>query len=71
MAECFLAFVSSFSTVSARSTVSPKPWSISDFCRDLSTTSYRRQQLLRYSFCWNSTTQGYSHVLSSIARHAA
>jgi hypothetical protein len=29
---------------SARSTVSPNPWSISDFYRDLSTTSYRRQQ---------------------------
>jgi hypothetical protein len=46
MAECFLALLSSFSNVSARSTVSPYPWSISDFCRDLSTTSYTIQQLL-------------------------
>jgi hypothetical protein len=29
-----------------RSTVSPNPWSISDFCRDISTTSSRRKQLL-------------------------
>jgi hypothetical protein len=72
MAECFLALASSFSNVSARSTVSPYPWSMSDFCRDLSTTSCTRQQLLLgYSFYWNSTTQGYSHVPSSIARHAA
>jgi hypothetical protein len=49
MAECFLALVSSFSNVSARSTVSPNPWSISNFCRDLSTTSCRRQQLFGYS----------------------
>jgi hypothetical protein len=63
---------SSFSRVSARSTVSPYPWSMSDFCRDLSMTSCTRQQLLLgYSFCWNSTTRGYSHVPSSIARHAA
>jgi hypothetical protein len=33
-----------------RSTVLPNPWSISDFCRDLSTTSCRRQQLLEYVF---------------------
>jgi hypothetical protein len=46
MAECFLALLSSFSNDSARSTVSPYPWSISDFCRDLSTTSCTRQQLL-------------------------
>jgi hypothetical protein len=46
MAECFLALTSSFSNVSARSTVSPYPWSILDFSRDLSTTSCRRQQLL-------------------------
>jgi hypothetical protein len=72
MAECFLALASSFSNVSARSTVSPNPWSISDFCRDLSLTSCRRQQLLLgYSFCWNSITQGYNHVPSSISRHAA
>jgi hypothetical protein len=43
MAECFLALLSYFSNVSARSTVSPYPWSISDLCRDLSTTSCRRQ----------------------------
>jgi hypothetical protein len=72
MAECFLALVSSFSKVSTRSTVSPYPWSMLDFCRDLSTTSCTRQQLLLgYSFRWNSTTQGYSHIPSSIARHAA
>jgi hypothetical protein len=46
MAECFLASLSSFSNVSARSTVSPYPRSILDFCRDLSTTSCTRQQLL-------------------------
>jgi hypothetical protein len=72
MAECFLALASSFSKVSARSTVSPYPWSMSNFCRDLSATSRTRQQLLlEYSFCWNSTTQGYSHVPSSIAQLAA
>jgi hypothetical protein len=48
MEECFLTFTSSFSNVSARSTVSPYPWSILDFCRDLSTTSCRRQQLFGY-----------------------
>jgi hypothetical protein len=69
MAECFLALLSSFSKASARSTVSPYPCSMLDFCRDFSTTSYTRQQLLLgYSFCWNSTTQGYSHVPSSIAQ---
>jgi hypothetical protein len=46
MAECFLAFASSSSNASARSTVSPYPWSISDFYRDLSTTSCSRQLLL-------------------------
>jgi hypothetical protein len=46
MEECFLAFASSPSNASARSTVSPYPWSISDFCRDLTTTSYSGQQLL-------------------------
>jgi hypothetical protein len=50
MVECFLALASSFSKASARSTVSPNLWSILDFCRDLSTTSCRRQQLLEYSF---------------------
>jgi hypothetical protein len=44
MAECSLALLSSFSNVSARSTVSPYPWSISDFYRDLSMTSYIMQQ---------------------------
>jgi hypothetical protein len=44
--ECFLALLSSFSNDSARSTVSPYPWSILDFCRDLSTTSCTMQQLL-------------------------
>jgi hypothetical protein len=46
MAECFLALLSSFSNDSAWSTVSPFPWIISDFYRDLSTTSYTMQQLL-------------------------
>jgi hypothetical protein len=46
MAACFLALLSSFSSVSARSTVSPNPWSISGCFRDLSTTSCTRQQLL-------------------------
>jgi hypothetical protein len=45
-AECFLALLSSFSNVSAQSTVSLYPWSMSDFCRDLSTTSCTRQQSL-------------------------
>jgi hypothetical protein len=31
MADCFLALASSFSKVFARSTVSPYPWSMSDF----------------------------------------
>jgi hypothetical protein len=71
MAECFPALASSFSKVSARSTISPYPWSMSDFCQDLSTTSCTRQQLLLgYSFCWNSTNQGYNHVPSSIAQLA-
>jgi hypothetical protein len=51
MAECFLALASSFSKVSARCTISSYPWSMSNFCRDLSTTSCTRQQLLLgYSF---------------------
>jgi hypothetical protein len=71
MAECFLALARFFSNVSARSTLPPIPYSISDFCWDLSMTSCRRQQLLLgNSFCWNSITQGYNHVPSSIARHA-
>jgi hypothetical protein len=49
MAECFLALASSFSNASARSTVSPNPWSISDFYWDLSATSCIRQQPLGYS----------------------
>jgi hypothetical protein len=44
MAACFLALLSSFSSNSARSTVSPYPWSISDFCRDLTTTFCTKQQ---------------------------
>jgi hypothetical protein len=72
MAECFLALASSFSKVFAQSTVLPYPWSMLAFYLDLSTTSCTRQQLLLgYSFCWNSTTQGYSHVTSSIAQLAA
>jgi hypothetical protein len=51
MAECFLALASSFSKVSARCTISSYPWSMSNFCRDLSKTSCTRQQLLLgYSF---------------------
>jgi hypothetical protein len=46
MAECFLAFASSFSSDYARNTASPYPWSISNFCQDLSTTSCKRQHLL-------------------------
>jgi hypothetical protein len=72
MAECFLALLSSFSSDSARSTVSPYPWSMSDFCQDLSMTSCTRQQsLLSTQFLWNSTTQGYCHVPSSIAQPGA
>jgi hypothetical protein len=72
MAECFLALLSSFSSDSAQSTVSPYPWSISDFCRDLSMTSYTRQQsLLSTQFMGNSTTQGYSRVPSSTAHPGA
>jgi hypothetical protein len=69
MAECFLALASSLSKVSARSTVSPYRWSMSDFCRDLSTTSCARQQLsLGYSFCWTRLLKGtvtYLHPLLS------
>jgi hypothetical protein len=66
MAEWFLALLSSFSSNSTRSTMSPYPWSMSDFCRDLSTTSYTRQQsLLSTQFLQNSTTQGSCHVPSS------
>jgi hypothetical protein len=43
IAECFLALLSSFSNVSARSIVSPYYWSTSDFCQDLSITSCRKQ----------------------------
>jgi hypothetical protein len=72
MVECFLALLSSFSSDSARSTVSPYPWSMSDFCRGLSTTSCRRQQsLLSTQFLWNLTTQGYCHVPSSTAQPGA
>jgi hypothetical protein len=46
MAECFLAWLSSFSNASTRSTVSPYPRSMSDFYRDLSTTSCTSQQVL-------------------------
>jgi hypothetical protein len=50
MPACFLALLSSFSSDSAQRTVSPYPWSISNFCRDLSTTSCTRQQpLFEYS----------------------
>jgi hypothetical protein len=67
MAECFLALLSSFSNDSARSTVSPYPCSISDFCRDLSTTSCTRQQLLLgYSIL---TEFDYSRVLSRTFIH--
>jgi hypothetical protein len=73
MAECFLALLSSFSNDSARSTVSPYPWSISDFCRDLSTTSYSRQHpLLGYStLVGTRLLNGYCHVPSSIAQPSA
>jgi hypothetical protein len=43
MAECFLALLSSFSSAYTRSIVSPYPWSMLDFCQDLSTTSSTRQ----------------------------
>jgi hypothetical protein len=56
-----MALLSSFSNVSAQSTVSPYPWSILDFCRDLSTTSCRRQSLL---FGYSSLAEfDYSKVL--------
>jgi hypothetical protein len=45
MTECFRAFTSCSSKASARSTASPYPWSMPDFCRDLSATSCSRQQL--------------------------
>jgi hypothetical protein len=66
MAECFMALLKSFSSDSARSTVLPYPWSMSDFCRDLSTTSCTRQQtLLSTQFSQKSTTQGYCYVPSN------
>jgi hypothetical protein len=61
--------LSSFSSTSGRSTVSPYPWSMPDFCRDLSMTSCTRQQSTQ--FLWNSTTQGYCHVPSSTAQPGA
>jgi hypothetical protein len=45
MAECFRAFTSCSSKASARSTASLYPWSMPDFCRDLSATSCSKQQL--------------------------
>jgi hypothetical protein len=46
--------------------VLPYPWSMSDFCRDLSTTSCTRQQtLLSTQFSQKSTTQGYCYVPSN------
>jgi hypothetical protein len=70
IAECFLALLSSFSSDSVRSTVSPYPWSVSDFCRDLCTTSYSRQHpLLGYSaLVGNQLLNGYCHIPSSIAQ---
>jgi hypothetical protein len=69
MAACFLALLSSFSSASARSTVSPNPWSISDFCRDLSTTSCTRQRLfLGYSVM---AVFDYSRVLSRTFIHCS
>jgi hypothetical protein len=64
---------SSSSNASARSTVSPYPWSISDFCRDLSTTSCSRQQLLlRYSALMaDRLLKGTDNSPSSIARPGA
>jgi hypothetical protein len=69
MAECFLALASSFSSDSTRSTASPYPWSISDFCRDLSTTFCSRQHLLLgyLALVADQLLNGYSHVPSSIA----
>jgi hypothetical protein len=62
---------SSFSKASAWSTMSPHPWSISDFCRDLSTTSCTRQQLNRVlNNSWNSTTQGVATYLHPLLRVA-
>jgi hypothetical protein len=74
MAECFLALESSCSNAAARSTVSPYPWSISDFCRDLSTTSCSRQQLLLgYSALmtvdYSRALITYLHPLLGLAHH--
>jgi hypothetical protein len=64
--------LSSFSSASARSTLLPYSWSISDFCRDLSTTSCTRQQSLSSThFLRKLTTQGYCHVPSSTAQPGA
>jgi hypothetical protein len=73
MAECFLALASSSSNASTRSTVSPYPWSISDFCQDLTTTSYSRQQLLLgYSALMaDRPFKGTDKLPSSIARPGA
>jgi hypothetical protein len=69
MAACFLALLSSFSSDSARSTVSPYHWSISDFCQDLSTTSCTRQQpLFEYSVLVESD---YSKVQSRTFIHCS
>jgi hypothetical protein len=73
MAECFQALASPSSSASARSTVSPYPWSISDFCRDLSTTSCSRQQLLLgYSaLTADRPFKGTDNLPSSTARPSA
>jgi hypothetical protein len=69
MEECFLALLSSFSSDSAWITVSPYPWSMFDFCRDLSTTSCTSQQsLLSISSCGIRLLKGtiaYLHPLLS------
>jgi hypothetical protein len=62
MAECFLALLSSFSSDSARSTVSPYPWSMSDFCRgSLHDILHKATIIIEYS---SLAEIDYSRVLS-------
>jgi hypothetical protein len=70
--ECFLALLSSFSSASARSNVSPYPWSMLHFV-EISPRhpATRQQSSLSTQFLWNSTTQGYCHVPSSTAQSGA
>jgi hypothetical protein len=69
IAECFLALLSSFSSASARSTVSPYPGAYQIF---VEISPRHPAQGNNYYLCTqlrrNSTTQGYCHIPSSTVR---